>query len=99
MFLDLNKQVVTLFILACQEHSTPIRFHASRVPYPCEPSTVSMRVEERQQENDICSTMLHWLAEAADPNDLKIQENQVIRGRLLMKRGANVNAVPACGPI
>jgi hypothetical protein len=32
------------------------------------------------------------LADAADPNDIKIHENQVILGQLLIKRGANVNA-------
>jgi hypothetical protein len=48
---------------------------------------------ERQQEDAIRSTVLHWLAEAADPNNIKIQENQGILGRLLIKRGANVNAV------
>jgi hypothetical protein len=43
--------------------------------------------------DDMRSTMLHWLAEAADPNDLSSQENQVILGQLLIERGANVNAV------
>jgi hypothetical protein len=47
----------------------------------------------KEQGDDVRSTMLHWLAEAADPNDIKVQENQVILGRLLIKRGANVNAV------
>jgi hypothetical protein len=49
--------------------------------------------ESQEKEDDMRSTMLHWLAEAADPNDIKVQENQLILGRLLIRRGANVNSV------
>jgi hypothetical protein len=49
------------------------------------------------QEGDTRATLLHDLAELADPFDYSIHENQLILAKQLIEHGANVNAVSSVG--
>jgi hypothetical protein len=49
------------------------------------------------QEGDTRATLLHDLAELADPFDYSTHENQLILAKQLIENGANVNAVSSVG--